>query len=441
MAKKAAKKKATGKKKASVAVKAGKGEPIKVDAVPMDETEVVIEDLKEYGITAFDNPYDLPFYELEDKAKGLLKSRNQDEVELCAVFHAIDDRRLYIDHGYKDLKEYCERALQASHTKAREMVTNWQLLSELGVADAKLLAGLSWEKIKVLKEGIKERVITKKNIKSWLKKCALTGKNALMRPDLVSEVKDFVNKNAKDNLDQKRKNVTFPVEAYEMETVKNFEELAKAALGTEDKGKGYLQAIIEWSSNHIDPTDAKAASLIHLANLKEFAERVAPVACIFIPLVDMTKGKKMPSVPLVYKVYQGFTDEGDGVRELKYCLAVSAQEAKKHLKVKEIKEFPLQLTNSLMPKDPFKSPYGEPEEVEEEKPKKAKEKPKKQPWETDNKTILNKIRELIKKLKISKDEYDKRKVKLKKALEKSEEKLTLSQAIYRWLLEEKDKRS
>jgi hypothetical protein len=438
-----AKKKAPAKKKPTkkkVVAKKGKGKPTPVDARPMTKEETAIMELQDIGIKPFKDPMTLTSGELEQRTIALDRGKSQQEAELAACLYAIEEKQIHVTHGW-DRKDYYRERLGISYTKATEMAKTWRLLVDVGLRNIQTLAGLSWTKLKIIRKGIANGKITARNLDVWLGRCiAAEGKGGVFTSleALENMVKKLIAEADKASMSRETKTVKFEVMAYEIALVHQFEDIAKTALGTDNRGAWFLQALIDFSSNHANVKDKKDAAFWKargLSALKELAERVAPVASIFIPLTDEITSKKIGVAPTSH-IYQGYKDGGT---DPLFCVATSEAEAKQFLGVKHIRSFPIMVAQSLMPKAPFTVTPEKP--TEPEKPKKKGKKGKKSPFaervlKMKQKEINAEIARVVTALKINEKTYMKQKDVLEKALP---EDLNINQALLCWLFEEEKK--
>lgn len=423
-----------------------KGKPEVVEVETMSDEDVTRLMMPEIGIEVFSDPWEMSHVDLENRARELIKNRHQNEAELSCILYTMQEKNLPQDHGY-ETKEYFDSILHISPSKASEMANNWRMLIGLGIDAAKRIAGLSWSKLKLLRVGIISGAINKRNIDSWLEKCAISGKKLLTHSDLVDEVKKLVGRKAKDDADDTIKTVTFKIPAYELESLGNFEEMAKKILDTEDRGRMFIQAIEEFMANHINMADAATVQAMGLAKLKETAERIAPVTAIFVAR-DETVVKQLGTPAVVASIFQGYDKEGD--QQLKYCIAANKTDAKKTLGAKDIQEFPLHISPALQPADPFRYPSEE-ELVETpvtiDDTKKAASSatspvsPDAPTWMAPKEIVRPRITEICKELGINSDEYKNIKARVKNDLKEAGENLTPEQGILRWLINKKEGRA
>lgn len=421
MAKKKAAKKSTkksSKKKAEAVVtkKGKKSKAIEVDAVPMDDQETAVAEVRdEFGIEDFRNPMEMSVTKLEKEAQKLYKSRVGDEFKLSFTLLALVEKNAPADRGY-EVKDYFTKFLGISHTKAGEMIANARFLIDVGVSNLKRLVGLSWPKVKLLRRPVAAGVISKRNIDSWLKKC-MAGTNGTAEWDLDKQIKDLMAAKAKVDLDDSLKTFSFKAPAYTQDVVNRFEEIAEKAFGG-DRGNWYIQALSVVAASFINKQDAELFRARGLAALKEMAEKIAPVATIFVPLTDDVG--EDAKLGLVSKIFQGFSEDRDGVKELRFCLAGTESEAKRFLKVKEVRPFPIEVAKSIQPDEIVSTTSVE--EAEE-----AEEADEDELSEEDMKEA---IKDLVGKKKVSKDKYKKKKAALLKKVGKG---APLTKAIYEWL--------
>ncbi len=430
--KKAAGKKAAGKKKAGLPAKKSKGKPQPVETTPIDEAEEVRLRMPEIGIGMFPNPMKMRHAELETRTAELVKDRHQNEAELSANLWAIQERNIPQDHGYES-KEYFDEVLHISPQKAAEMGKNWEMLVSMGLDAAKKLAGLSWSKLKLLRAGILAGVITRKNIDKWLEFCTVSGPKMLTHADLKKKVKDAIGKTAKDEDDHTMKTVSFKVPAYELEALNDFENLSEKVLETTDRGRAYVQAATEFMASHMNAKDARVIQATNLAKLKEVGERIAPVTCLFI--AHSEEVLKQFGTPVVAGVvYQGYNKD-DEASPLKMCIAISASEAKKTLKAKNLRDFPLYIGPSLMPKEQFQAP-----EMKNLEPPPTWLTTEKEPWAVEKDAVRDRITYLSKLLGVGSEEYKSQKAKVRAEIKSKKEDLTADQGMLRWLIAKREGR-
>jgi hypothetical protein len=420
-------KKATKKKKAPAKKKS---ESIEVDAKPMSDAEAALLEMRQdMGIQEFEDPLKKDIQQLEQDTIALAKKKHENEVELSFHLYAIEERRVFAEHGWEK-KDYYDQILGLSHNAGNEMANNVRMLLDMGLTNVKKLQGLSWGKVKQLRGLIKNGVIKdRKELEEWLKKCQISGRKALTMTDLQKEVKAAVAEKGKKELDKSRKTVKFDIEAYEMETHLTFEEIAMAELETEDRGRCYTQAVAEYASVHADAKDTVKHRHLGLLNLKETAERLAPVAVVFFPTTPGVTQKDLGVIP-VYKVYQGFVNTGDE-QELRHCIASTEKEAKKHLGVKEVREFDIEIAPSMSPREPFKAP----EDPEALKIAKTSD-PDFELSGLSSADLKKEIVKLVKASGISSTAYNKKKDEIKAELARTGKKVPLNEAIYAWLKQE-----
>jgi hypothetical protein len=421
--KKAAPKKKAAKKKAAVVTKKGggkkksgkkkeKSDKIEVEATPMSDADVAVHELKEVGIADFKNPMEMTVSKLEKEAQKLYKSRVGDEFKLSFTLFALVEKNAPADRGY-ETKDYFTRFLGISHTKANEMVANARFLIDMGVTNLKTLIGLSWPKVKLLRSPVNKGVISKRNLESWLKKCQV-GENGTAEWDLEKQIKDLIAKKAKVDLDDSLKNFSFKAPAYTQDVVNRFEEIAEKAFGG-DRGNWYIQALSLAAASLVNKADADLLRAKGLAALKEMAEKISPVAAIFVPLTDEV-GEDV-KLGLVSRIFQGFSEDRDGVKELRFCFAGTEAEAKKFLKVKEVRPFPIEVSKSIAPAEI--ASIGSVEEAEEGEEE-----------ELSDDDLKEGIKDLVAEKKVAKEVYKKKKAALLKKHEKGRD---LNLAIYAWL--------
>jgi hypothetical protein len=414
----AGKKKVTKKSKGTELVKAT---PEVVEAVPIsDEEAAVLSVTTDLGIKEFDDPSKMNAIELEEEALRLVRSRYQNEAQLSAVLFYIDLKHVAIDHGW-DPKEYFDKRLGISLPRAHALINTWKMLATVGVDVVKRLIGLSWEKLKTLKPAVEAGKINKRNIEGWLKKCAQDGLTVTL---LEKEIRALIAKDAREELDESLKTISFKVAAFSVINVQTFEEIASKVLKTEERGQMYLKAMLDFSANYADAIDAKRWKALGLATLKEMAEQMAPVAALFFP-TNPDFGAKELGVAPVLNVYQGFGAGADGPgRELRYCIASSVSEAKAFLGVENVREFKLELAPSFMPKAPF-LPIEEKEEEEEEK-------------EPSMEEMKKQIKVIVAELKMTRETYAEMRAEIVK--EKGEmDGDGMNKAIYEALIARKEK--
>ena len=436
-----------GKKKSASVVKTEK--PIEVDVTPMTDQETAIVELQEIGITPFNDPMSLSSAELEQRAVQLDRSKAQNEAELAAVLYAIEEKQVHVAHGW-DRKDYYREHLQISYTKAAELVKNWRVLIEVGVTNIMRLSGLSWTKIKIIRKGIINGKITARNIETWLGRCiaAPGDKNFTSLEALENMVKSLISEADRNSMSKETKTVKFEIAAYEMQIVNQFEEIAKAALDTDNRGQWFLQAIIDFSSNYANLKDKKDAAFWKsrgLAALKELAERTAPVAAIFVPLSDDITAQKIGVAPTSH-IFQGYKD---GSSDPLFCVASSESEAKQFLGVKRVRMFPIMVAASLLPAAPFTvTPEIKIDEPAPEKAKPAKAAGAKTPTNLGtggvveavkvmkSKDVKVEISRLVPYLGVSEAAYYSKKDELEKALPEG---LDINQGLLCWLYNEEIK--
>lgn len=388
-----------------------------VKAVPISDGEAAILSLQEIGISEFKDPSTLSPSELENRAAELIKNRNQNEAELSAVLFYISGKNIPLDHGY-DPNEYYEQRLGISKHRANVLISVWNSLVAVGIDSFKRLAGCSWEKLKLLMPAIKEGKVNKRNIETWLKKCLIDG---ILISELEKEVKALIADKAREEMDDSLKNVSFKVPAFELKTVGLFENVAQTTLKTNERGQWYLKALLDFTANYCDEKDADFWKAKGLAVLREVAQRIAPVSCIFIPLKPGISAEQLGVAP-AYKIYQGYGSTADGQKaDLRFCVAASESEAKKFLRVDSVREFDLLLGPSFMPETPFIE-IGSPD--------------------LDAfiaalpyKDVKDKIRDLTRQLDVSREAYTELKKKIQKDQKLKGE--ALNRALLKCLLEKK----
>lgn len=406
-------KKGVKKKKAAKKKVAKKVTPVEVEVMSPVETTVA-EVSEELAIADFKDPMQMSVTKLEAAAKKLYRSRVGDEFKLSFTLLALVDKNAAADRGFEN-KDYFTKFLGISHTKANEMVANARFLIDVGVVNIKRLVGLSWPKVKMLRKPVALGVISKKNIDPWLDKCQ-AGENGTAEWDLEKQIKDLIASKAKVDVDESLVNFSFKAPAYCREVVNRFEEIAEKAFGG-DRGNWYIQALSEVAAAHIHQVDAELLQAKGLAALKEMAEKIAGVACVFIPLSsDVTENVKLG---VVSRIYQGYSEDGDGVKELRFCLAGTEGEAKKFMKVKAVRPFPIEVAKSIQPDDIVVAGSVETAEggVADED-------------DLSEVDLKESIKNLVSSKKVSKGTYKAEKAKLAKKHAKGVE---LNRAIHSWL--------
>jgi hypothetical protein len=405
--KKAAPKKAAPKKKAA----RKKAEPVEVET--MTETEATVAEIRdELAIVDFKDPMSMSVTKLEIAAKKLYKNRVGDEFKLSFTLLALKEKNAAADRGYEN-KDYFTKFLGISHTKANEMVANAEFLINVGVTNLKRLVGLSWPKVKLLRQPVDKGVISKKGIDPWLVKCQ-AGENGTAEWDLAKQIKDLIAKKAKTEVDETLVNISFKIPAYAREIINRFEEVGEKAFGG-DRGNWYIQALSEAAAAHINQVDAELMQAKGLAALKEMAESIAGITCIFVPLTDeVTANTKLG---IVSSIYQGFSEDRDGVKELRFCIAGTDAEAKKSMKVKTVRAFPIEVAKSMQPATIVTSGSVESsEETDGEEP-------------ISEADLKEAIKNLVASKKVAKALYKKQKAILGKTHAKSD----LNRAMHTWL--------
>jgi hypothetical protein len=430
------KKKTTSKKPPAKKTK----KPQVVDAEPLSKTETAILELQEMGIKPFKDPMTLTSSELEQRTISLDRGKSQQEAELAACLYAIEEKNIPMALGF-DRKDYYRERLGISYTKATEQAKTWRMLIQVGLKNIKILAGLSWTKLKIIRKGIANGKINARNLDIWLGRCIAspTSPNYVTLEALENMVKKLIAEADKAAMSKETKTVKFDVMAYEMDIVHQFEAIAQAALKADTRGAWYLQAIIDFSSNYANLKGKKDAAYWKsrgLASLKELVERTAPVAALFVPLADDITSKKIGVAPTSH-IYQGYKDGGS---DPLFCAAISEVEAKEFLGVKQVRAFPILVASSLMPKAPFRV---EPERAPEPEKKKKKGKKAKESSFADGvkkmgkKEVNSEIAKLVKAMGINEKAYMTKKDTLEKDLPEG---LNINQAILCWLYEEEAKK-
>jgi hypothetical protein len=300
--------------------------------------------------------------EKELRLKTLLRTYRTDEPEISALIYELTVANAPIDHGYEP-REYWDDYIGITYHRAKALCNTWKALVDLGVDNFKKLAGLGWDKLKALRVGIEARVINKRNIEAWLRKC---GDGSLATLLLEGEIKALIRSVAKETVDDSVVTVKFKVPKYDLETIDTFMVVAKKVLQVEDRGLAFMKALIEFSSNHANVMEAAWWKSMGLVTMKEMIERVSPVAVVLFPLAEeQVKGAGALPTPKLYQAY--LAPAGSTVRDLKYCLARTEKEAKELFgSGAALKKFELKLAKSLLPATPF-------QEIGEESVKAAEE--------------------------------------------------------------------
>lgn len=408
-------KKGGGKKKKKEAAEQVPSEAIEVDAEPMTDAETAVAEIRhDLAIEDFKDPMTMSVTKLEKEAQKIYKARVGDEFRLSFTLYALREKNAHADRGY-DLKDYFTKFLGISHTKAQAMIGNAEFLINVGVANLKNLIGLSWTKVKLLKAPVEKGVIAKKGINKWLEKCK-AGPEGTAEWDLEKQIKDLMAKKAKVDVDDSLKTFSFKAPAYTQDLINRFEEIAEKAFGG-DRGNWYVQALSMAAASLVNQADVELMRGRGLAAVKEMAEKIAPVAAVFIPLTDEIG--EDAKLGLMTRVFQGFSEDRDGVKGLRFCFAGSEAEAKKTLKVKDIRVFPIEIAESLRPSEIAAVNIEEPEEDEDE-PESG----------LSDDEVKEAIKNLVGEKKVSKEKYKKKKTSLMKKHAKGP---ALNLAIYEWL--------
>jgi len=405
--------------KKNVAKKKSSSAAVEVDVTPMTETDAVVATLQiDLAIEDFKNPMEMSVSKLEKEAKRLYKSRVGDEFKLSFTLLALTEKNAAADQGYES-KDYFTKFLGISHTKANEMIANARFLIDIGVVNIQRLIGLSWPKVKLLRNPVSKGAITKKNIEPWLDKCK-AGEEGTAEWDLDKQIKELIAKKAKVELDDSLATFSFKAPAYVRDVINRFEEIAEQAFGG-DRGNWYVQALSEVAAAHVNKRDADLMKARGLAALKEMAEKISPVVSLFIPLTDEISANT--KLGIVSQIYQGYSEDASGVRGLQFCFAGTDAEAKQLLEVKTVRTFPVLIAKSLMPIEVCSS--GSVEEFEAQATE--EDIPENTLSETET---FEAMKSLISSKKVSKDQFKKKKTSLLKKHAKGHE---LNKAMLKWL--------
>lgn len=359
-AKKAAKKKATNKSAAAPAKNAAikkvvrKATPVDVEPVSKSE-EALLALAGTDGIQPFEDPMGKSTIDLERDTIELAKVRSENEVELSWHLYAIEENALFTDHGYEK-NQYYDKILHISPQKAGQMAKNVRTLIEVDPSCIRKMVGCSWGKVKQLRRLIDKNLITNSDeLDKWLQKCTEGGNSALTITDLQQEVKDLIASKAKDDLDPTLVPIKFHVPAYERETINDFLKIAQEELKTDNVGSAWVHAAAEWSLVHADVTDATKNRHLGLSNIKTLADRSAPVHTVFFPTSDKVDPNTLGGIIPVLAVYQGYV-EIDGKEDLAFCLAPNEKSAKRNLGVKEVRRYPIRISEELQSAHVFQAP-------------------------------------------------------------------------------------
>lgn len=286
--------------------------------------------------------------EFEKRAVSLAQSKDANDAELSFLLFTLREGRGYIDKHYDNFQKYVEAEIGIGRAKANEMASTWEAFVFVGLPIT-VLGGehrMNWNKFKLVRPLIKSGYLTEASIYEWLPWLASSGPEALRMSDIETRVKRLSGEpeegdKPKDGFTKVK--IGIPNDRFE--AFCNYQDTIRTGMGVDDAGMQCLTAM-EFLSSHIVGESVDAAKIGGLIGLKKAAEQMVPgITVVFISNNPEHNFDKL-GVPPVHSVYQGFSDI-TGKKELTFCLAANADEAKIKLGTDSIREFPIVLTDSI----------------------------------------------------------------------------------------------
>lgn len=262
----------------------------------------------------------------EDKAKTLVRVRDASDAELGFVLNQLRDTGRHIDRGFDRFNTYVEDVLQFSAAKASSLIQGWEDLESLGLPPA-ILASVSWSKFRALGPAIRNGVIDKDNIYSYLPKIVGEGEHALRVTDLQDEVKLLTAKQVTEEAQPGDfQKVSFNVPADQMEDFQKNLNVVKEQFG-QATGTTPITELVNFGAAAVVDDTMDTKKVDGLLGLKRKAEALVPgVTVIFLaPDKSEFSREELGIVPATY-IWQDANDEVDG-----FVIATDEEDAKRYL--------------------------------------------------------------------------------------------------------------
>jgi hypothetical protein len=219
--------------------------------------------------------------------------------KLGGILNRINEEGWYADEGYAKFSDFVEDRFGVKRSKAMHLIKIYNDLIESGVMWSDVSA-IGWSKLKEISS-----VITKKNVKGWVKKAA--GATVIQLAEMVREAKSESSGSTEDaepGESPKISSMTFKVHDDQKEVVNEAIKKAKAETGNEhanqaleaiclDYLSGPSKPVLETSEDEPEQAEKAAPEKPTLEGLKEYMSNFTHLQVLEVfeqlfPDVDIT---------------------------------------------------------------------------------------------------------------------------------------------------------